>query len=81
MTRISGVFLLLAVMLAPALGSASQQGTQAIRNWVAADRCAREAQEAFPDYSAEAYAKRDAKLKDCLAGKALPPRAPVAPGQ
>ena len=29
----------------------------------------------------DAQAKRDAKLKDCLAGKNLPPRDPPAPGR
>ena len=72
------VSLLLAALLAlPA--RASQQGTLVIRNWGEMDKCAREAQAAYPDYSAEAYAKRDARMKDCLARRDLPPRAPLAP--
>jgi len=35
------------------------------------DQCAKEAQTAFPDHTAEANAKRDAKLKECLAAKKL----------
>ena len=56
---------------------ATQAGQQAIRNWGAMDQCAKDAQSAFPDYSADAYAKRDAKLKECLEGKNLPPRSPA----
>ena len=40
------------------------------------DKCARQAQTAFPDNSAEALGKRDAKLKECLNLYNLPPRAP-----
>jgi hypothetical protein len=40
------------------------------------DTCTRQAQTAFPDFTAESNAKRDAKLKECLAGRNLPPREP-----
>ena len=60
--------------LALPAGAASQQGNLAIKNWKLSDQCAKEAQAAFPDFTAESNAKRDAKLKACLAGKNLPPR-------
>lgn len=57
-----------------AAAQASQPGTQTLKNWKAADLCAKKAQQAFPDYTAEANAKRDAALKQCLEGQNLPPR-------
>ena len=57
---------------------ASQQGNAVVNSWKAADKCAKQAQTAYPDYSAESNAERDAKLKDCLNASNLPPRAPVA---
>jgi hypothetical protein len=42
------------------------------------DNCAKQAQTAYPDFSAESNAKRDAKLKECLNANGLPPRAPLA---
>ena len=57
---------------------ASQQGRAAVADWKAADKCAKQAQAAYPDYSAEANAKRDAKLKECLSGGNLAPRQPVS---
>ena len=62
----------LVLVLSPA--RASQQGVVAMKNWKTMDQCAKEAQTAFPDHTAEANAKRDAKLKECLAAKNLPPR-------
>ena len=59
------------------LGEPSQQGVVAIQNWKKMDLCARQAQTAYPDFTAEANAKRDAKLKECLEGKNLPPRDPA----
>ena len=41
--------------------------------------CAKQAQTAFPDFSADANAKREARLKDCLNANNLPPREPAAP--
>jgi hypothetical protein len=71
--------LLIAAAATPA--PATQQGTLVIRNWAEMDKCNREAQAAFPDYSAESYAKRDAQVKACLARHNLPPREPVAPSK
>jgi len=72
MNRFAAALVVLGLATAPA--SASQQGTVAMKNWKSMDLCARQAQAAYPDFTAEANAKRDAKLKDCLAGKNLPPR-------
>jgi hypothetical protein len=60
---------------------ASQQGVLVQKNWKVMDECTRKAQTAFPEFTAEANAKRDAKLKECLAGQDLPPRQPVSPGR
>jgi len=79
MTRLASALVVLALAVAPA--TASQQGVVALQNWKSMDLCARQAQAAFPDFTAEANAKRDAKLKDCLAGKILPPRELPAPGR
>jgi hypothetical protein len=70
---------LLAVFLLWPLGAgATQQGQGALRGWKTMDSCARQAQTAYPDFSAESNAKRDAKLKECLDIWGLPPRAPLA---
>jgi hypothetical protein len=61
------------VALAPA-ATASQPGVQVMKKWKTMDSCAKQAQTAFPDFTAEANAKRDAKLQECLAGQNLPPR-------
>jgi len=81
MNRVGMVLLILGLLLALVPARATQQGVGAIRNWKTMDLCAKEAQAAFPDFTAEAQAKRDAKLKDCLAGKNLPPRDPLPPGR
>ncbi|MBV8779386.1 MAG: hypothetical protein JO032_00935 [Alphaproteobacteria bacterium] len=49
-------------------------GRQMLNKWATSSRCAQQAQKAFPDFTAEANAKRDALLKQCLAGGNLPPR-------
>jgi hypothetical protein len=66
---------LLAALFLPAAAHAfSLQGGNAMVRWKAMDICAVEAQRAFPDFTAESNAKRDAKLKECLASRNLPPR-------
>ena len=72
--------LLLAAMLLLLLvaAEASQQGQAAVGYWKAADKCAKQAQAAYPDYSAEANASRDAALKNCLNGSNLAPRQPLS---
>jgi len=83
MNRFAMALLILALLpaLAPGAARASQQGVVTMKNWKSMDLCAREAQTAFPDYTADAQVKRDAKLKECLQGKNLPPREPLAPGR
>jgi len=77
MTRLASAFVVLALGAVPAV--ASQQGVVAVQKWHSMDLCAKQAQAAFPDFTAEANAKRDEKLKECLEGKNLPPRALPAP--
>ena len=72
-------FLIAALLLFAGTGEASQQGQVVLNNWKAADKCAKQARAAYPDYSAEANAKRDAKLKECLNAGNLTPRQPLAP--
>ena len=74
MSRI--IYLVLMLLIAPATVLASQPGVQAIRNWKQADLCAKQAQTAFPDFTPEANAKRNAKLQECLARQNLAPRTP-----
>ena len=71
----------LAALLPLLIGTAeaSQQGQTAVLYWKAADKCAKQAQVAFPDYNAESNAKRDAKLKECLSAGNLAPRQPMSP--
>ncbi len=64
-------------LLLPLSAAATQQGQSALRSWKTMDTCAQQAQTAFPDFSAESNAKRDAKLKECLSSNGLPPRAPL----
>jgi hypothetical protein len=68
-------------LTATAARAASAQATQVMHSWKTMDNCAHQAQVAFPDFSAESNAKRDAALQNCLNANRLPPRAPVsAPG-
>jgi hypothetical protein len=80
MAWVVAVTIAVLVWLGAGPAQATSAGNMTIKNWGKMDECARQAQAAFPDYSAEAYAKRDARLKECLAAKNLPPRAPIAPG-
>ena len=75
----TAVFLALALLLPAGAAEATQQGQNVIKGWKRMDDCARQAQAAYPDYTAEANAKRDAKLKECLDKGNLPPRALPAP--
>ena len=81
MNRVGMAVVILGLLLALVPARASQQGVGTIRNWKTMDLCAKEAQAAFPDFTTESQAKRDAKLKQCLAGKNLPPREPLPPGR
>ncbi len=57
----------------------SALGNQAMTRFTVSDRCAQQAQKAFPDFTADSIAKRDAMLKKCLAANNLAPRAPEFP--
>jgi len=71
--------LVAAFALVPAVAYASSQaGQQSIAKWKLMDTCAKQAQTAFPDFTAESNAKREARLKACLSGSNLPPRDPIA---
>lgn len=78
--RIWVALLIFAAGLAAAgTAHATAAGQQAIKNFAVMDKCNRDAQAAFPDYSSQAYAAREARLKSCLEGANLPPRAPLEP--
>jgi hypothetical protein len=68
-----------ALLLLIGTAEASQQGQTVVNSWKAADKCAKQAQAAYPDFNAEANAKRDAQLKQCLSNGNLAPRQPLSP--
>ena len=75
MIRRTAIAAILVVSSIPGTALAvTAQGQLITRNWSASDRCAKAAQQAYPDFSPESNAKRDATLKQCLAGQNLPPR-------
>jgi hypothetical protein len=75
MIRLTGVAAFMVVLTLPLAAMAvTGQGQLMIKNWAASNRCAQAAQRAFPDFTPESNAKRDAQLKQCLAGGNLPPR-------
>jgi hypothetical protein len=73
-----GLLLAAMLLLLTDIANASQPGQVAIGSWKAADKCAKQAQTAYPDFNAEANAKRDAQLKACLKGGNLAPRQPLS---
>ena len=68
--------LIVALGVCPPVAQASQAGGGTILKWKQMDNCSKQAQIAFPDYTPEANAKRNAKLRECLNGSNLPPRMP-----
>ena len=73
-----------ALALGPSLAAASQPGVQVIKNWKSSDKCAQQAQTAQAGQATQVAAERsigDAKLKECLEGQRLAPRAPNGPSQ
>jgi hypothetical protein len=68
-----------ALVLSAVTAHATQSGQAALQNWKVMDVCAKQAQAAYPEHSAESNAKRDAKLKACLSANHLPPRQPLSP--
>jgi hypothetical protein len=77
MTRFT-LMLAAALVLSTVGVQATQQGQTALRGWRLMDNCSRQAQAAYPDFTADSNAKRDAKLKECLSTYSLPPRQPLA---
>jgi hypothetical protein len=78
--RWPGLGAALAVMLAATgAAAASAEGNAALARWKIMDLCAKQAQQAFPDYTAASNAARDARLKQCLQARNLPPREPLSP--
>jgi len=73
-----GIPLAAVLLLLAGTAQATQQGQGVVNSWKAADKCAKQAQAAYPDYNAEANAKRDAKLKECLNAGNLAPRQPLS---
>jgi hypothetical protein len=63
---------------AGAAEAATQQGVTALVKWKTMDVCAKQAQAAFPDLTAESNAKRDAQLNACLNANNLPSREPLS---
>src|SRR5215831_15662333 len=55
------------------------QANTVIQKWKVSDKCASQAQAAFPDFTAESNAKREASLKACLDSQMLPPREKLSP--
>ena len=81
MKALAAGLLMTALLLAPSAVRGSQQGISVMKNWKTADDCARQAQIAFPDYTADANAKRDVKLKECLELHNMPAREALPPGR
>jgi hypothetical protein len=81
MDRVGAAFLIALIILAagPACANSSQ-GVTVMQKWKGSDTCARQAQTAFPDFTPDANAKREARMKACLEGQGLPPRDSLTPG-
>jgi hypothetical protein len=70
---------IVALGLSAGAARATGQGNDAINKWKSMDKCARQAQLAYPDFTPDSNAKRDAALQNCLNAGNLPPREPLAP--
>jgi hypothetical protein len=81
LTAFAAIPVALMILFGGTAAAATQAGTWAITNWKYMDNCARQAQAAFPDFTPDSNAKRDARLKDCLQGGNLPPRELGAPAR
>ena len=57
-----GLLLFASLLFFALPASASQEGAKVVKNWKAMDLCAKKAQEAFPDHTADANAKRPERL-------------------
>ncbi len=72
---------IMALALCAGTAEASQPGVTALAKWKTMDVCARQAQAAFPDFTPQSNAKRDAQLNACLSANNLPPRQPQSQSQ
>ena len=72
MRRLFLILLVLAIV--PAAARASQQGVIVVKKWQAMDKCTERSYAAFPDYTTQSNARREALLRACLDGQNLPPR-------
>jgi hypothetical protein len=63
---------LLLAMLLPAPAAADNNWKQSSTVWKQMDTCTRNARKQFPDYTAEANAKREAARQKCLRNSNLP---------
>jgi hypothetical protein len=82
MIRRTGIAACVVALLLPVTAQAvTSQGITTLRKWSQSDKCAQQAQQKYPDYTAEAQAQRNLMLQQCLANGNLPPRDLPAPGQ
>jgi hypothetical protein len=82
MKRFSAVSRLVALtmLMTVTAGADTGYGKLTLGKWKASDKCAHGAQAAFPDFTPESNAKRDAALRKCLEQGRLPPRDSLTPG-
>jgi len=66
------IFALPGLAAVPHRAVADAAWQQSRKAWVAMDQCTRAAQKAFPDYTREANAKREAFRRNCLRQANLP---------
>jgi hypothetical protein len=79
MPMIRLALVLLLAFVVPALATQTQQGLAVVKRWAAMDNCTKQAQAAFPDFTAVENAQREARLQACLEGQNLPSRPPTTP--
>jgi hypothetical protein len=82
--RVFWLLLLLGAAAAlPRAANADQNWQSSTAVWRAMDNCTRAAQRAFPDFTPEAHAQRQAYRQTCLRSQNLPgePGAPPVPQQ
>ena len=66
------VSLLSALLLAASSAGATQQGQTALRSWKVMDACTRQAQTAYPEFSAEANVPEVLKVAADKTARAMP---------
>jgi hypothetical protein len=76
-----GTLLAMLFLLPVAAHATGGQAAIVMLKWKSMDKCAAEAQRAFPEFTAESITKREAKLQQCLASQNLPPRETASPAR